>query len=337
MSIPGGTLLEPHFFGVRRQTMTRIAAIAMVILPQLLGGGCAKSVHSYNQFSTNPAHPVDDWSPATANQEMLARPPEELLARGYRYLAQGHESLAALHFLTALEKNPESAAAHAGLGEVALRKNLPPKALAHYLLALKSDGKNRIALLGLGRIHRQSGELEMSVRYLTEAATAYPQEPDLLGELAMSYDFLGQWERAESLYRQAITLDGCGAAIHNNLGYNLLLQGRYREAAQAFQQSLLRQGDNNRTQNNLATAFILSGQEELALPYLEKTVGQAAAHNNLGYIYICRGSWEQAERELREAIARNPAYYKLANQNLALLQRKKNEAPEKLSAAPPQP
>jgi Flp pilus assembly protein TadD len=190
-------------------------------------------------------------------------------------------------------------------------------------MAIKFDAKNRVALLGLGRLHRQTGELEASAQYIEAANAAYPKECDIVSELALTYDFMAQREKAEALYRQAIALDRRRASNHNNLGYNLLLQGRYGEATQAFQQTLALESDNKRTQNNLATAYILAGQVDKAMPYMEKTVGKAAAHNNLGYIYMSYGELDKAELEFREAMALNPSYYKLANQNLDLLKQKR--------------
>ena len=314
-------------------TIFQLMAMALSLLPLFYCAGCSKTVRSYNQFSADGSHPVDQWAPSASSgkDDLLKREPDELISLGYTYLVQGNESVAALHFTAALEKSPESAAAYAGLGEVDLRKNILNKALFDYSMALKFDPKNRVAMLGLGRLHQKAGDLAKAAQYFEEANAAYPKDCDIASELAMTYDLLGQGQKAESFYRQAIALDRRRVSSHNNLGYNLLLQGRYTEAKDAFQQALALEPDNKRAQNNLAAAFILAGQVDLAMPYMEKTVGQAAAHNNLGYIYMSRGEWDKAEQEFRAAMALKPSYYQLANQNLELLNKKrlaqKNQAP----------
>jgi Flp pilus assembly protein TadD len=312
-------------FGQAQATkLLQLVAIVIGLVPLFCCAGCSKTVRSYNQFSGDGSHQMDQSPSASSKKdELMKRDPDELISMGYTYLIQGNESVAALHFTAALEKKPESAAAYAGLGEVDLRKNILNKALFDYSQAIKFDPKNRIALLGLGRLHRQSDDLVKSAQYFEEANAAYPNDCDIISELASTYDLIPQKEKAEALYRQAITLDKRRASSYNNLGYNLLLQGRYEEATQSLQQALSLEPDNKRAQNNLAAAYILAGQVDKAMPYMEQTVGQAAAHNNLGYIYMSRGEWDKAEREFREAMALKPSYYKLANQNLELLKEKR--------------
>ena len=76
---------------------------------------------------------------------------------------------------------------------------------------------------------------------------------------------------------------------------------------------------NRMLQNNLATAYFLNGEETRAKEIFIKTLGEAAAWNNLGYLYMTQGKWEKSEQALKKAVDLNPQLYMRARENLARL------------------
>ena len=76
--------------------------------------------------------------------------------------------------------------------------------------------------------------------------------------------------------------------------------------------------------NNLATALIHLEMEEKALKLFEKSIGKAAAYNNLGYIYMTKGEFEKAEKAFQQALQLNPRLYLRAKDNLTYLQKRKS-------------
>jgi Flp pilus assembly protein TadD len=248
-------------------------------------------------------------------------PYSELINRGRNHLRNGNTQLARLHFSVALQQNPDSAAALAGLGTIFYQENLIPESTRMFKRALEKDPENTNAMLYLGKISREEADLTASIRWLDRAVEINPDDPEILTELAITNDTIGQEHLAyaEPLYRKVVELLPHLAAPYNNLGFNLLLQGRYSEAINTFSKALSLAPRNPRAKNNLATAYLLNGETDKALSLFENTVGKAAAYNNLGYILMTQGNWDQAEAAFKKALNLNPSFYLRAQQNLERL------------------
>jgi Flp pilus assembly protein TadD len=143
-------------------------------------------------------------------------------------------------------------------------------------------------------------------------------------ERAVIYDLTGRETLAEPLYREILKRAPDQAASHNNLGLNQLVQGRYSEAAVSFHKALELDPTRARIRNNLATAYVMLGDEASALDLFTETIGKAGAYNNLGYLYMTQGRLEDAERTLRMALELNPRFYKRAQENLDRVERMKS-------------
>ena len=118
------------------------------------------------------------------------------------------------------------------------------------------------------------------------------------------------------------------AANHNNLGLNYMVRGEYPEAALSFLHALALDKDNIRIKNNLASAYLLSGDKDNAVEIFKGTVGEAGAYNNVGYLLMTQGNFDEAEQAFKKALQLNPSYYLRAQENLDKLQRLRNTARE---------
>ena len=75
-------------------------------------------------------------------------------------------------------------------------------------------------------------------------------------------DEAGELTKAEESYRGALVLNPKSDALHNNLGYNLLLQKRNTEAASEFRKALaIAPGIRRLARNNLGTALASQPKE----------------------------------------------------------------------------
>lgn len=77
----------------------------------------------------------------------------------------------------------------------------------------------------------------------------------------------GKLDRADELYRQALTLDGSISAAWNNLGELLLSQGFYQDAVQAFGEAAALSPADPRPEYNIAVAYQKSGWAKDALEH----------------------------------------------------------------------
>jgi Flp pilus assembly protein TadD len=120
------------------------------------------------------------------------------------------------------------------------------------------------------------------------------------------------------------------AANHNNLGLNYMVRGEYNEAVLSFLRAHAIDKENIRIKNNLASAYLLSGNKDNAIEIFKATVGEAGAYNNVGYLLMTQGEFDEAERAFKKALQLNPSYYVRAEENLEKLKslRKTARAPQ---------
>lgn len=283
---------------------------------------CTKSVRSYS--SQWPDAAIDSLNSEKNSEKKLDDLSiEQLIFRGNDVLAKGNESLARIYYAMAINKNPESAAALTGVGNIFFRNGAFKPATQAYERALEKDSDYSLAMLALARVHRVQGNYSEAIEVLTKALTNNEQNVEVLTELAMSYDNSGHAEMAEPLYRQVVSLQPQTASCYNNLGFNLMLQGDYSEAISVLSRSLTIQPQNVHAQNNLAIAYALSGNEERAIRLFTSASDKAIAYNNIGYLLMETGEWNRAEHAFKSALELNPRFYVRAQNNLDQLNRMK--------------
>ncbi len=249
----------------------------------------------------------------------------QLLARqGMSYLENGNLSLARLHLVAALGKEEKFLPALSGMGEVSFREGDLRQSENYFRAALAQSPEHVPALVGLGKIYRSGGHNEKALENFQNALYLQPADPEILTEMAITHDLAGAPKKAEPLHRQVAELKSDNTS-YNNLGFNYLLQERYPEAIEAFRNAMKFNSRDRRTLNNLAMSHALNGQEREALKIFEKSIGEAAAWNNLGYVYMTAGLWEKAEKAFRKALDLEPKFYVRASENLKQLQSLKNQ------------
>jgi len=125
---------------------------------------------------------------------------------------------------------------------------------------------------------------------------AHPQKaPEYESWLGILRDKQKDWPAGEKAHRAALALDTTRDSLHNNLGYNLLMQGRPKEAAQEFREALKLRPDSEVARNNLGMALAASpvveatGAESAtndALLHWQSISDPATAHSNMAALLI---------------------------------------------------
>lgn len=288
--------------------------------------GCTQSVHKVHPMITEtPSY--SKFGSSDEESTLVPKNPEELINAGFAYLAADNATLARLHFISALKREPENALAYIGLGDIDYQARDYPAALVNYQKAARLDPQNLSAIIGQAQSLRQQGKLHAAVEQLSTALKLAPNDVRVLTELAISYDLQGQENLAAPLYREIAAKAPDQAASYNNIGVNELSQGKYALAIVNFSKAFMLDGKDERIINNLAMAFALYGQEDQAMKLFAKTVGEAAAWNNLGYLYMTKERFDDAERALRRALELNPKFYARAQENLDRLERLRLTSP----------
>ena len=181
----------------------------------------------------------------------------------------------------------------------------------------------------------QSGEAELALirdlRAVNRRAEAIPSleaflkthqdsGPSFYSWLGILRDESGLWPLGEPAHRKALELAPADDALHNNLGYNLLMQKKNDEAAREFQEALKLNPASQMARNNLGLALAHSNAAAGALASWQSTSDPASAHNNLATVWIEKGNYSEARRELALALGYNKAH-PAALRNLELLSR----------------
>ena len=169
-----------------------------------------------------------------------------------------------------------------------------------------------LALLVVGELTQATAELELALQ----------EDPSLwqaANGLGLVSDFEKRWDDAEASYKRALEAKSDAAAVHNNLGYSFLLQGRIDEATEAFSTSLSFEPNLTVAKANLRLALAAKGRYTDAIAGTDrKTLPQVL--NNIGYVAMVLGDFESADVFFNRAIDESPIYYDTAQENLARLQ-----------------
>jgi Flp pilus assembly protein TadD len=132
-------------------------------------------------------------------------------------------------------------------------------------------------------------------------------------------DEAGQPAEAEAAHRKALGLDPAADYLHNNLGYNLLMQKKGEEAAAEFREALRLNPASQLARNNLGLA-LASTDTQQALASWQAASDPATAHSNLAAVWIEKGNYAEARKELTVALGYNKSH-PAALKNLALVSR----------------
>jgi Flp pilus assembly protein TadD len=183
------------------------------------------------------------------------------------------------------------------------QRGLTDLAVEHYRLAVARFADSSIASLELAKTLREMGSRTEALRALQEAAPRFPRNWEILSLQGILEDELGRFAQGEAAHRAAVAIEPGRATLYNNLGYNLLLQGKAEAAVAELRRAVELGPRSEIARNNLGTALALASQKDEALAQWQRSADPAAAHNNLATVLIEQGRDAEARAELEAALA----------------------------------
>jgi Tfp pilus assembly protein PilF len=218
-----------------------------------------------------------------------------------------------------LAANPDDLKLRLLLASAYLERGVPDLALEHYRLANARYPDSVEVALTLAKTLRTMGAPDEALKTIQAAAARHQEGSwELLSFQGILEDERGETSLAEASYRRAVTLEPGRATLHNNLGYNLLLQKKPQEAVVEFRRALELDPRSVTARNNLGEALTESSKPA-ALAELERAAPSAAvAHNNLGAVLLEQGRYSEARAELDAALQARPDFAE-ALENLKLV------------------
>src|SRR5215471_11385868 len=298
----------------------------MIIVDVLKGGRCTEPERSWpaamwGRLLTCPAILLMAGIAACSHQAHTISypPPSNVRATMQRqvehaaYAGEGDPEIQNLR--QRLAKNANDLDARLMLARLYAQRNLPDLALEHYRFAAAQFPDSAIAALGVAATLRQMGATREALRFLNSRSN---QSWELLAMKGIIEDDEGDLPAAEAAHRAALALNPSRAALHNNLGYNLLLQRQPQQAAGEFRRALELDPHSQVAHNNLASALAQQSRVKEAIAEWQRVSDVATAHNNMAVVLIEQGRTAEARTELEAALqARRDFTPALAN--LALL------------------
>ncbi len=303
-----------YWFSQQKSTFITLICSALIITLF----GCTESVRKVN-YVTDDAQ-FQSLSPDEGFSSLQKKSIQELVTAGFIYLSNQNLKIAELHFITAIDKDPTMADAFIGLGRTRMSKGDYSGALVVFNKANELDPDSVAAIIGEAQALRSEGKLNAAIKSINEAMMLAPEDINVLKELAIIYDLMGKENLSAPLYLEIVERTPDQAANHNNLGLNYMVRSKYPEAILSFLQALELDRSSSRIKNNLASAYLLNGDKDNALKIFKATLSEASAYNNIGYLLMTQGLFDEAEQALNKAVQLNPRYYVRAQENLERLQ-----------------
>ena len=231
--------------------------------------------------------------------------------RAAREFRRGDDPVNAERLLRkALEINPNSVEARAGLATVFLSQGKPAEAEAEFRKILEIDPDDADTLSELGAVLTQQHRFEEAVAAFTRALEIKPDLGEAHSNLGWTLALQRDLPAAIDCFKQAVHHDPANIAARMSLGNCLLELGRTDEALSHLQEAVRLAPDNADAFSGLGLAMAQKQDVEGAIRCYRKAVelspGLAGAHRNLGTLLLQAGDVKEAIEHLRTSMKLAP-------------------------------
>ena len=167
------------------------------------------------------------------------------------------------------------------------------------------------SLIGIGDLYRAQDKFEQAVDYYNKAARKLDGIPPEYWQLyyvrGMSYERMGQWDKAEADLKAALAYEPDHPFLLNYLGYSWADQGiKLDEALALLEKANSLQPDDGHIVDSLGWVLYRLGRYDEALKYLEKAVElmpyDSVVNDHLGDNYWMVGRKREARFQWQRAL-----------------------------------
>ncbi len=216
----------------------------------------------------------------------------------------------------ALAIDPDDAAAHAGLGYIAMfADNDLAGAARHFQRALARDPTNVSALGNVATFLNTLGRLDEALALKEAIVRRDPLNMSALYTLGISQRMTGRYDAAIASYQAVLSLSPGRGGAHSQLGSALLLKGDAPAALAEIEQ----EKNEEYRMNSLPMAYCALGRKADAAAALDALIAKYEKDfaYNIAYVYAFCGEADKAFEWLDKAVAyKDPGLTEIAAQNL---------------------
>jgi type IV pilus assembly protein PilF len=169
----------------------------------------------------------------------------------------------------------------------------------------------------------------------TAPTTENIKKAESLNRRGVSYLSNGELNKAVVEFQEALKANPENKETLNFLGYINVRYGKHEDALSYYKKAVAIDPNYSEAINNLGTAYAALEQWDEAIRQFNLALKDQTyrtperAYSNLGFVYYMKGEYREAEKNLREALVRNPVsartmyvlglvYIKLDNDKLAI-------------------
>ena len=163
------------------------------------------------------------------------------------------------------------------------------------------------------RLHLTHAKLQERQGNLDLARTSYEialihnsKSVDAVLGLARLNQLAGRMDKAEKGYLKALKMQPNNPQAFDAAGQFYASQDQWDESVELLKSAMMAAPDESTYRYHLAVALASSGKINEAMPHFVKTIGEAEAHYNVGYILHERGDLAGAKQQLAQAVLKKP-------------------------------
>ena len=244
-------------------------------------------------------------------------PAVQPLSEAAHALAAGRVEQARLMIANSVKAGVQGPELDRLLADLAFASGDYKAALARYEQLLVENGTDALLYERAGISALKSGDREQSSRLLEKATSLPGATWQAWNARAALADFRQDWAVADQSYRRAAELAPERAEIFNNMGWSLLVRGRWADALPALERAAALNPRSKRIADNLelARAAVSEGLPEKRPG--ESDADWAARLNDAGMIAKVQGDNRKAMAAFAQAVEVRSQYYERAANNLA--------------------
>ena len=188
-----------------------------------------------------------------------------------------------------------------------------------FIAAQKTLKKNpEKTLLAWARYQEDIGEYAEARRKYRELQIAYPENLEAHLGMARIEMLTGRSKQAEQILTDLVKDHPDSTAVRISIGQMYAQQEKWDEAIRAFEEACEIDPENQDCRYELGVAFARVGNYDQALSNLSFSVGEPAAHYNIGYILHEQGRDADAAEWFQNALSLHPDH-QTADKSKAML------------------
>ncbi|MEH6814859.1 MAG: tetratricopeptide repeat protein, partial [Motiliproteus sp.] len=252
---------------------------------------------------------------------------EDALKNGDQAYKASDFNRALFEYVRALDLDDKNPAIYVKIGNAHVKMKNNGVAHLAFNESLKLDANHIAALESMGNLFLRNNKIPEAKVYLEKAINLYEagmQKADAAlvfpisayTSMGIAMDMENDTQKATDYYYKALDKAPYSYSIHNNIGYSYYLSGAWAEAERFYARAIELNNKYVLAWKNLGLLYARQDRFMESMNAFEQVMEKSQAYNDIGYICLIDGKYEEAEVFLIKAIDLNTRYYKIAEQNL---------------------